>query len=194
MPELTARDADEWSAWLDEHHTSETEVWLVSWKKATGKQSISWADAVEVALRYGWIDGLVRGIDDERFMQRWTPRRAKSKWSLVNKQICERLIAAGEMTPMGLAAVEAGKASGEWDRAYTVQKPAPTPPDLREALKRSPDAKANAQRISRTRHDRWMAWLDGTTGRTRTLRINKIVRALETRDYAAVDEAARKVR
>jgi hypothetical protein len=75
-----------------------------------------------------------------------------------------------------------------------VQRPAPTPPDLREALKRNPEAKLRAQRISRTRHDRWMAWLDGTEGRTRTLRINRIVKALESSDYTAVDEAARKVR
>ena len=129
-----------------------------------------------MALRFGWIDGLIRGIDDERYMQRFTPRRPKSKWSKVNKEICERLIAAGEMRPAGLAAVEAGRASGEWDRAYTVQKPLPTPPDLREALRHSPQAKANAQRLSRTRHDRWVGWLEGTEGRTRTLRINRIVR------------------
>ncbi|MBA3841272.1 MAG: OmdA domain containing protein [Actinobacteria bacterium] len=194
MPELTARNAHEWTAWLDEHHTSESEVWLVYYKKGTGKPSVAWAEAVEVALRFGWIDGLISTLDDERYKQRWTPRRARSKWSLVNKQICERLIAAGELRPMGLAAVEAAKASGEWDRAYTVQRPAPTPPDLREALKSNPEAKLRAQRISRTRHDRWMAWLDGTEGRTRTLRINRIVKALESRDYSAVDEAARKVR
>jgi uncharacterized protein YdeI (YjbR/CyaY-like superfamily) len=97
LPELTARDAAEWAAWLDEHHTSEAEVWLVYYKKGTGKQSVAWAEAVEVALRFGWIDGLISTIDDERYKQRWTPRRARSKWSLVNKQICERLIAAGEM-------------------------------------------------------------------------------------------------
>ena len=84
---------------------------------------IDWAQAVEIALRYGWIDGLIRGIDDERYGQRFTPRRPKSKWSKVNKEIALRLIAAGEMRPMGLRAVEAAKASGEWDRAYTVQRP-----------------------------------------------------------------------
>ncbi len=193
MAEIGASDRDEWDAWLAEHHATEAEVWLVYYKKATGKPSIAWADAVEVALRYGWIDGLVRSIDEERYMQRWTPRRPKSKWSLVNKEICLRLIAAGELAPMGLAAVEAAKASGEWDRAYTVQRPTPTPPDLREALKRNPAAKAQSQRLSRTRHDRWLAWLEGTEGRTRTLRINRIVKALATRDYAPVDEAARKV-
>jgi uncharacterized protein YdeI (YjbR/CyaY-like superfamily) len=167
LPELTARDAAEWAAWLDEHHTTESEVWLVYYKKGTGKPSVAWSEAVEVALRFGWIDGLIRTIDDERYKQRWTPRRPRSKWSLVNKQICERLIAAGEMRPMGLAAVEAAKASGEWDRAYTVQPPTPTPDDLKARLKASPAAKAQQQRVSRTRWNRWLAWLDGTEGRTR---------------------------
>jgi uncharacterized protein YdeI (YjbR/CyaY-like superfamily) len=182
-----ARDAAAWRAWLDEHHTTASEVWLVYFKKATGKESIAWAEAVEVALRYGWIDGLIRGIDEERYMQRFTPRRPKSKWSKVNKEIVERMLAAGELTPMGVAAVEAAKASGEWDRAYTVQRPTPAPDDLKDAIKRSPDATRGRDRISRTRWERWIAWLEQSEGRTRTRRINAIVKALETRDNAPVD-------
>ena len=191
MNEITARDAAEWAAWLEANHETETEVWLVYWKKASGKQSIAWADAVEVALKFGWIDGVIRTIDEHRYAQRWTPRRPKSKWSLVNKNIVLRHIANGELRPMGHAAVEAAKASGEWDRAYTVQPATPTPDDLKARLKASPAAKATQQRVSRTRWDRWLAWLDGTEGRTRTRRLNMIVKALEERDYVAVDAAAR---
>jgi uncharacterized protein YdeI (YjbR/CyaY-like superfamily) len=194
LPELVPCDAAEWAAWLEEHHTTEREVWLVYWKKATGKPSITWADAVEVALRFGWIDGIIRTLDEERYMQRWTPRRPKSKWSLVNKNIALRLIAEGRMAPAGLAAVEAAKASGEWERAYTVQKATPLPPDLREAINRDPAAKAEARRLSLTRHERWLAWLDGTQGVTRTRRINRIVRALASRDFAPIDDASRKMR
>ena len=104
---IYALNADEWRAWLDEHHETEPEVWLHIWKKSSGKESIDWAQAVEVALRYGWIDGLVNSIDDQQYKQRFTPRRPKSKWSKVNKEIALRLIAAGEMTPMGLRAVMA---------------------------------------------------------------------------------------
>ena len=190
MSEIGAANREEWDAWLAEHHESEPEVWLVYWKKASGRDSVTWAEAVEVALKYGWIDGLVGTVDEHRYRQRWTPRRPKSKWSLVNKQIAERLIASGEMTPMGLRAVEAAKASGEWERAYTVQKPAPTPADLKARLKANPVAKAQRQRISNTRWDRWLAWLDGTEGATRTRRLNLILRALETKDYAAADAAA----
>jgi len=190
MSEVTARDQAEWAAWLEANHETETEVWLVYWKKASGKESIAWADAVEVALKFGWIDGVIRAIDEHRYAQRWTPRRPKSKWSLVNKNIALRHIADGEMRARGLAAVDAAKASGEWERAYTVQPPTPVPDDLKARLKASRAAKESQQRVSRTRWDRWLAWLDGTEGRTRTRRLNMIIRALEARDYGPVDAAA----
>jgi uncharacterized protein YdeI (YjbR/CyaY-like superfamily) len=190
--EITARDQVEWAAWLDANHETETEVWLVYWKKASGKESVTWADAVEVALKYGWIDGVIRTIDGHRYAQRWTPRRPKSKWSLVNKQIVLRHIANAELRPMGLAAVDAAKASGEWDRAYTVQPTAPVPDDLKARLKASPVAKENQRRVRHTRWNRWLAWLEGTEGRTRTRRLNMIIRALEERDYVAVDDAAKR--
>jgi uncharacterized protein YdeI (YjbR/CyaY-like superfamily) len=193
VTEITALNEAEWAAWLDTNHETETEVWLVYWKKASGKESIAWAEAVEVALKYGWIDGVIRTIDEHRYAQRWTPRRPKSKWSLVNKEIVLRHIANGELRPMGLAAVEAAKACGEWDRAYTVQPPTPVPDDLKARLKASPAAKENQRRVSRTRWNRWLAWLDRTEGRTRTRRLNMIISALEARDYAAVDAAAQRL-
>jgi uncharacterized protein YdeI (YjbR/CyaY-like superfamily) len=190
--ELHPRSPDDWSAWLESNHESAAEIWLVFWKKASGKQVITWAQAVEIALRYGWIDGLARGMDDDRYGQRFTPRRAQSKWSKINKETALRLIAAGEMRPLGLKAVEAAKASGEWDRAYTVQRPIPAPDDLKAAIKRSPAAKETRNRLSRIRWDRWMVWLEGTEGRTRARRLNAIMKALETRDYVPVDAAAQR--
>jgi uncharacterized protein YdeI (YjbR/CyaY-like superfamily) len=187
---ITAETAAQWRAWLEANHATESEVWLMYWKKGSGRPSIAWADAVEVALSFGWIDGLIRSLDEHRYLQRWTPRRPKSKWSNVNKQIALRLIAAGEMAPMGLAAVEAAKASGEWERAYTVQRPLPAPEDLKARLKSRPEAKAQQQRLSRTRWDRWVLWLTAVEGAARTRRLNMIVRALETRDYGAVDAKA----
>ena len=185
-PRIVVRDAAEWAAWLDEHHETASEVWLVYWKKSTGKTSIVWAEAVEVALRFGWIDGLIRSIDDERYMQRWTPRRPKSKWSQVNKEIALRLIATGEMTPMGLAAVEAAKRERRVGaRVHRAAADAgPGRPEGRDQGEPRGEG-APATGSSRTRWDRWLAWLDGSEGRTRTRRINLIVKALETRDYAA---------
>lgn len=192
MTEVVARDATAWRAWLDANHETEPEAWLVYWKKGTGRASIAWAEAVEVALAFGWIDGLIRTIDEERYMQRFTPRRPKSKWSKVNRETALRLMASGEMRPMGLAAVEAAKASGEWDRAYTVPKPLPAPSDLKAAINANAEAKRTRDRLSRTRWNSWVLWLEGTLGRTRTRRINTIVKALETRDYEPVDRQARK--
>jgi uncharacterized protein YdeI (YjbR/CyaY-like superfamily) len=94
------------------------------------------------------------------------------------------------MRPRGLAAVEAGKASGEWDRAYTVPPALPVPEDLKARLKASRAAKEQQRRVSRSRWDRWLRWLEGSEGRARTRRLNTIVAALETKDYAAVDKAA----
>jgi uncharacterized protein YdeI (YjbR/CyaY-like superfamily) len=190
VTEITARDAAEWEAWLDANHETADEVWLVYWKKASGNTSIKWPEAVEVALKFGWIDGLVRPMDDHRYAQRWTPRRPKSKWSKINRETALRHIASGEMRPRGLAAVEAGKAIGEWDRAYTVAPGLPVPDDLKARLKASPAAKEQQRRVSRTRWDRWLVWLEGSDGRARSRRLNMIITALETKEYAAVDKAA----
>ena len=111
----------------------------------------------------------------------------------MNKQIALRHIASGEMRPMGLAAVEAAKASGEWDRAYTVQPPPSDPGRPEGAPEGEPGgARAAAPRVEHTRWDRWLAWLDGSEGRARTRRLNMIVAALETKDYEKVDAAAAK--
>jgi uncharacterized protein YdeI (YjbR/CyaY-like superfamily) len=190
LTEITAHDAAAWEAWLEANHETADEVWLVYWKKASGKESVKWAEAVEVALKFGWIDGLVRPIDDHRYAQRWTPRRPKSRWSRINRETALRHIASGEMRPRGLAAVEAGKASGEWDRAYTVAPALPVPEDLKARVRASPAAKAQQRRVSGTRWNRWLAWLEGSEGRARTRRLNMIVAALEAKDYAAVDKAA----
>jgi uncharacterized protein YdeI (YjbR/CyaY-like superfamily) len=189
-PHIHAQDRDEWHDWLEANHETASEIWVMYLKKGSGQPSIAWADAVEVALCFGWIDGLIKSVDEHRYMQRWTPRRPKSKWSNVNKQIVLRLITAGELRPMGLATVEAAKASGEWDRAYTVQRSTPVPDDLKTKLKANPEAKAQQQRLSRPRWERWVAWLDSAEGVARTRRLNLIVNALEARDYAAVDAKA----
>jgi uncharacterized protein YdeI (YjbR/CyaY-like superfamily) len=96
--------AAEWRAWLEEHHDTATEVWVGMWKKSTGKQRLSWEQAVDEALCYGWIDGLLRRVDDQRHMQRFTPRKPTSNWSAVNIANVERLRAEGRMRPAGEAA------------------------------------------------------------------------------------------
>ena len=104
MPEVGPFTPTEWEAWLDANHESETEVWLVSWKRATGRQELPYGQAVEIAAMFGWIDSMEKGIDAERYKSRWTPRRPKGNWTGKNVALVERLIAEGRMRPAGLRA------------------------------------------------------------------------------------------
>jgi uncharacterized protein YdeI (YjbR/CyaY-like superfamily) len=127
-------DADAFEAWLEEHGADADEVLVRMAKKHTGVASLDWAGAVDVALCFGWIDGRSRRIDDEWFVQRFTPRRPRSTWSKVNRQKAEALIAAGRMRPAGLAEVERAKADGRWDAAYDGMATSSVPEDLASAL------------------------------------------------------------
>lgn len=104
--------------WLSKHHATETELWLKIYKKNSGKSSVTNAQAIDVALCWGWIDGLRKGLDEEAFLQRFTPRKAKSVWSQINRDKVAALIAAERMTQHGLVHVDAAKADGRWDAAY----------------------------------------------------------------------------
>ena len=128
--------------WLAKQHRSATVVWIKHVKKATGAPSITWSEAVDVALCYGWIDGQSKSLDDRHFVQRYTPRRATSVWSKLNRERVGRLIAAGRMQPAGLAEIERAKADGRWESAYDSPKTASVPDDLSAALAKRPAAKA----------------------------------------------------
>jgi uncharacterized protein YdeI (YjbR/CyaY-like superfamily) len=132
----------EWEAWLARHHASSPGVWLRLYKKASGKASITHAQALEEALCYGWIDGQGRPKDARSWLQRFCPRRARSPWSRINTQHAERLIKAGRMQPAGLAEVAAAKKDGRWQRAYDSPKNMVIPEDFLKEL--SKDAKAKA--------------------------------------------------
>ena len=113
---LYAKDRDEWRAWLERNHRQAAEIWLVYYKKHTRRPSVAYAEAVEEALCYGWIDGIVKRIDDERYAQRFTPRRAGSAWSELNRQRARRLIDEGRMTSAGEAVLPAGLMEGGGER------------------------------------------------------------------------------
>lgn len=121
-------------AWLEANADTADEAWIKIAKKSTGIPSLTWATAVEVALCYGWIDGVMRRIDSSFHVQRFTARRARSKWSKVNRLKVEALVAAGRMRPRGLAEVERAKADGRWDAAYDGMATATVPDDLAAAL------------------------------------------------------------
>ena len=121
-------------AWLEEHGDESSGIWVRMAKKKTGIASLDWAGGVEVALCFGWIDGQGRRLDDDWFLQRFTPRRPRSTWSKINRQKVEALAAAGRMRPAGLAEVERAKADGRWDAAYDSPATASVPDDLAIAL------------------------------------------------------------
>jgi len=124
-------------AWLGENHVDAEGLWLKIAKKGSGVESVNYAEALELALCFGWIDSQKRGFDEAFFLQRFTPRRPRGKWSQINRAKAEELIAAGAMRSAGLAEVEAAKADGRWDAAYAGQRAATVPDDLRRELDRN---------------------------------------------------------
>jgi len=130
-----------WEDWLERNHDGERGVWVRLARKDSALRSVSRAEALDVALCYGWIDGQSKSADDESWLQKFTPRGARSIWSKRNREHVERLISSGEMRAPGLAAVEAAKSDGRWDRAYDPPSTAEVPPDFQAALDEQPDAK-----------------------------------------------------
>ena len=141
QPRLAFASREAWAEWLAKHHATSSGLWLKLAKKGSGIDSVSYQEALDVALRYGWIDGQKDRLDDRWFLQRFTPRRPRSKWSKINCDKATRLIAQGEMQPAGLQEVEQAKADGRWAAAYDGQRAATVPDDLRRELEKNPAAR-----------------------------------------------------
>ena len=133
-----ARALDDWMA---ENHASAKELWVRIYKSASGKPSVTWADCVVEAIRYGWIDGQKKSLDENSYLQRLTPRKPGSNWSQKNRQYAEKLIQEGRMMPAGLAHVEAAKKDGRWEKAYAGSADMEIPEDFLMALNELPRAK-----------------------------------------------------
>jgi uncharacterized protein YdeI (YjbR/CyaY-like superfamily) len=142
LPILTFDDAAAWEDWLAAEHDRAAGVWLRIAKKDTGIATVGYAEALDVALCFGWIDGQRRAHDATWFLQRFTPRTPRSRWSKINTEHVRRLLAAGRMRPAGVAQVEAARADGRWAAAYEGQRSATVPPDLQAALDANPAAAA----------------------------------------------------
>jgi uncharacterized protein YdeI (YjbR/CyaY-like superfamily) len=148
----TFRTEAAFESWLRKNHARETEVWLRIYKKNSGLASITPAEALDVVLCWGWIDGIRKSFDDESFLQRYTPRRATSIWSQINRDHVARLTAAGRMTPDGQKQVDAARNDGRWDAAYAPMRSASKdtiPDDLRAAIEASPRARKTFQTLGR---------------------------------------------
>jgi len=170
---------DELGAWLDKHAEESDGIWLKLAKKASGIPSVVYADAVEIALCHGWIDGQAKRLDDDHYVQRFTPRRARSKWSKINRQKAERLIAEGRMRPGGLREVERAKQDGRWDEAYDSPTTATVPEDFKRALAAEPAARDFFERLGNTKRYSFLYRIeDAKRPETRAKRIAEYVALL----------------
>ena len=142
LPTILFETACDWERWLDSHHADPAGLWLKMAKKDSGLPSITYSEALDIALCYGWIDGQKGALDEQFYLQKFTPRRSKSLWSKRNVERVDALIKTGKMRAPGLAAVETARKDGRWERAYDSHRTSAMPPDLEEALEANPRAKA----------------------------------------------------
>jgi uncharacterized protein YdeI (YjbR/CyaY-like superfamily) len=183
LPVLVFAGPTEWEDWLAEHHDTDKGVWVTFAKKGTDVVSVTYPEAVEVALCHGWIDGQAAGLDDSFWLQRFTPRSPRSKWSQINCARAERLIEAGRMRPAGHAAIEAARKDGRWDAAYAPPSTATVPPDLQAALDANEDAAAFFATLSGTnRYAILYRVEDAKRPETRARRIKQYVEMLARKE------------
>jgi uncharacterized protein YdeI (YjbR/CyaY-like superfamily) len=172
--------AAEWREWLERHHKTATEAWLVHYKKGVKKPGVSYREALDEALCFGWIDTKLKSLDKESFMLRWVPRQPGSLWSKQNKNRAEDLVEQSRMTGAGLAAIEEARKSGNWDKAYTLLTRWDTPEDLRKALVQNPKALAQFEVWANSHRNQYIHWVNSArTQATRDKRIAEVVRRAE---------------
>jgi uncharacterized protein YdeI (YjbR/CyaY-like superfamily) len=180
LPILLFASPAEMEGWLEDHHADTEGVWLKIAKKDSGVKSVTYGEALELALCFGWIDSQKRGFDQRHFLQRFTPRRPRGKWSRINREKAEALIAASKMRPAGSAEVEAAKADGRWDAAYAGQRDAKVPADLQRELDRSKAAREFFVTLdSANRYAILYRLEDAKKPETRERRLRKFVGMLE---------------
>lgn len=179
-PIIHAKDAKAFEAWLENNHDKVDGIWLGLAKKGGTKRSVSYVEAVEVALCWGWIDGQKKKLDDDYSLQRFTPRRPRSMWSKLNVDRVAALTQSGRMQPSGQAEVDKAKADGRWDRAYDPQSTMTVPADLAAAFKKNKTAAANFESLNRSNKFAILFRIqDAKKPETRVARIEKYVAMLE---------------
>ena len=147
---LEFRSAEEWERWLASNHLKSNGIWIRIFRKGSGVPTVSNSDGVEIALCYGWITGQAKSCDERSWLNRYVPRRPRSIWSKINKEIVERLIREGRMKPAGMQQVEAAKRDGRWQRAYAPQSQAKLPADFLRELHKNKKAAAFANTLNRS--------------------------------------------
>jgi uncharacterized protein YdeI (YjbR/CyaY-like superfamily) len=183
LPILPFASQRQWEKWLDEHHKTSKGLWLKIAKKDTGIDSVTYAEALDAALCYGWIDGQKGALDDTYWLQKFTPRTSRSKWSKVNRDKVAALIKEDRMKPAGLTAVEQARSDGRWEAAYDAQSKASVPEDLQRELDRNPQAAAFFATLdSANRYAVLYRIQEAKKPETRARRIEKFVGMLNRRE------------
>lgn len=180
LPVILPTSFKEWVVWLKANGQQEDGVWVKLAKKGSGVESVTYEEAREGAIMYGWIDGLINAYDEKVYVTRFTPRRPKGLWSKINRTIAEQLIEEGKMTAAGLAAVEAARADGRWDAAYDSPSAMKIPKDFQVALEKSPKAQAFFEGVNKA--NRYAILYRIHTAHkpeTRATRITAIIKMLE---------------
>lgn len=179
LPTLPFESKKKFVDWLAKNHDKSAGLWLKIAKKATGISTVTYAEALDVALCYGWIDGQKGSFDEQYFLQKFTPRRPKSIWSKINVEKVAGLIASGEMKPSGLKAVEAAKQDGRWDAAYSSQKNIVVPADFQSALEKNKKAKAFFETLTGAKRYSFLFRIEtAKKAETREKRIGQFVQML----------------
>ncbi len=179
LPVVLFPSQEAWEAWLSQKGMASEGLWVKLAKKGSGIDSVTYAEAVEVALCYGWIDGQARRFDDDYYLQRFTPRRARSKWSKINRDKAERLIESGAMKASGMSEVERARADGRWEAAYDPPSQATVPDDLRVELEKNDRARRFFEGLDATNRYAILHRIqDAKRPETRLRRIEKFVAML----------------
>ena len=178
---LYFKKRSEWRKWLEKNHKSVNEVWLIYYKKHTGKKRIPYDDAVEEALCFGWIDSIVKRIDDEKYCQKYTPRRKRSIWSDLNKKRVKKLTGLGLIMEPGLKMIREAKESGMWDKEYPSLVRPDHSPELAAALDKDPIAEENFNQLAPSKRKMYIAWIAlAKKKETRIKRTNEAIDLLRT--------------
>jgi uncharacterized protein YdeI (YjbR/CyaY-like superfamily) len=177
---LRLKNKDEWRAWLEENHAAQSEVWLAILKRSAPGPGVHYEEAVEEAVCFGWIDGLTKSLTGEHYVQRFTPRKRSSTWSVSNIARVERLIAEGRMTEAGMREVRRAQENGEWDAAIRREDVSSLPEDLVSALAGNPTAQANFEAYPASQKKMFLHWiLSAKTEATRQKRVRQTVAMAE---------------
>ena len=180
MQELYFKTSTEWRIWLAENHDTSPGIWLVYLKKESGQPTMTYEESIEEALCFGWVDSIIRKLDDKKYARKFTPRKDNSKWSESNKNRIKKLMSEKRMTEVGLVKVRVAKQNGMWDKPDRPQIPTELPAEFKSALDNNLTAKKNFNELARSYQNHYIAWIAyAKKTATKENRVREAIRLLE---------------